>query len=211
MFERFQEEIGLNKTKKMMKSGPESDFDHRMSERMLENRTILLSSDVTASTARRIIEQLLVLESLDPEKPITFIVNSPGGDVNSGLAIYDMIQFIKPTVKILCSGLTASIATIILSAVPRENRFATPMTRFLLHQPLIPMDIYGPASELEITAREILKTREVLNKILARATGKTLQQINEDTNRDFWMDAQQAVDYGLVGRIIKNRDELEVS
>ena len=209
MFEEFYERMANPQFGKMaVKADKDPEQDNKMSDQMLKNRTILLSSDVTSSTARRIIEQLLVLESMDKKKPITLIINSPGGDVSSGLAIYDQIQFIEPRVRIICSGLTASIATIILSAVDKKDRLTTPMTRFLLHQPLIPMDVYGPASELEITANEILKTKEVLNGILAAATGNPIEVINQDTKRDFWMNAQEALKYGLVGRIIASRSDL---
>ena len=187
----------------------ESDSDQRMSERMLKNRTILLSSDVTPKSARRVMEQLLVLESENEEAPITLIINSPGGDVSSGLAIYDLIRFIKPQVRIICSGLTASIATIILCAVPKERRFSMPHTKFLLHQPHIPMEVYGPASELEITAKEILKTKEVLNKILSEGTGQPLEKLEEDTKRDFWLNADEALDYGLIGSVIQKRSDLK--
>jgi len=209
VFEEFYERMANPQFGKMaVKADKDPEQDNKMSDQMLKNRTILLSSDVTSSTARRIIEQLLVLESMDKKKPITLIINSPGGDVSSGLAIYDQIQFIEPRVRIICSGLTASIATIILSAVDKKDRLTTPMTRFLLHQPLIPMDVYGPASELEITANEILKTKEVLNGILAAATGNPIEVINQDTKRDFWMNAQEALKYGLVGRIIASRSDL---
>jgi len=210
VFEEFYERMANPRLGKMAtKTDKNAEQGNKMSDQMLKNRTILLSSDVTSSTARRIIEQLLVLESMDKKKPITFIINSPGGDVSSGLAIYDQIQFIEPRVRMICSGLTASIATIILSAVDKKDRLTTPMTRFLLHQPLIPMDVYGPASELEITANEILKTKEVLNGILATATGNPFEVINQDTKRDFWMNAQEAMKYGLVGQIIKSRSDLE--
>ena len=208
MFEEFYERMANPQQKRLMKTEAGSEQDKKLSDQMLKNRTILLSSDVTPATAKRILEQLLVLESMDREKPITMIINSPGGDVSSGLAIYDQIRFIEPRVRIICTGLTASIATIILSAVDKKDRLTTPMSRFLLHQPLIPMDVYGPASELEITANEILKTKESLNGILARATGKPIDVINEDTKRDFWLSAQEALDYGLVGRIIEHRSDL---
>lgn len=209
MFEEFYEKTTDPRQRKMFQNTEKNaGQDNAISREMLKNRTILLSSDVTPTTARRIIEQLLVLESMDKGKPITFIINSPGGDVSSGLAIYDQIHFIEPRVRVICSGLTASIATILLSAVDKEDRLSTPMTRFLLHQPLIPMDVYGPASELEITAKEILKTKEVLNGILAKATGKPIEVINQDTKRDFWLNAKEALDYGLIGRIIKTRSDL---
>ena len=135
----------------------------KMTERMLKSRTVLLSSDVSPSSARRVIEQLLVLEADDPDKPITLVVNSPGGDVHSGFAIYDVIRFIRPEVRIVCSGLAASIATVVLLAADKKNRLALPNCRLLLHQPLFHGEVFGPASDLEITANEIIKTKEHIN------------------------------------------------
>lgn len=174
-------------------------------EKMLQTRTILLSEEVNPKSARRIIESMLVLEADDPVKEITLIMNSPGGDVDSGFAVYDMIRYIRPDVKVVCAGLTASIAVVILLAVERENRIALPNARFLIHQPHIPMDVYGPASDLEITANEILKTKSRINKLISEATGQPLDKVEHDTLRDYWMSAEEAKEYGLVGRIVEQR------
>lgn len=180
----------------------------RLTERMLRNRTILLSSEVSPTTARRVIEQLLVLEADDPEQPITFVVSSPGGDVHSGFAIYDCVRFVRPRVRVVCAGLTASIATVILLGAEREDRLSLPNTRFLIHQPLFQTEIFGPASDLEITANEILRTKDRINRLLAEETGQPLERVERDTQRDFWMSAEEAVQYGLVSRIISRRDDL---
>jgi len=170
---------------------------------------VLLSKEVSSQTAKLIIEQLLVLEAEDSESPITLILNSPGGEVHSGFAIYDIIRFLRSPVRIVCAGLTASIATIILIAVPRERRFALPNARLLIHQPLFQGSVYGAASDLEITANEILKTKDVINSLIAQETGNTFEKVAADTERDFWLSAKEALDYGLVGKIISSRMELE--
>lgn len=180
----------------------------RLTERMLRNRTILLSSEVSPATARRVIEQVLVLEADDPERPITFLINSPGGDVHSGFAIYDCIRFVRPRVRVVCTGLTASIATVILLGAERPDRLTLPNTRFLIHQPLFHTEIFGPASDLEITANEILRTKDRINRLIAEETGQPLERVERDTQRDFWMSAEEAVQYGLVTRIIARREEM---
>lgn len=180
-----------------------------VAERLLKSRTVLLSKEVSSQTAKLIIEQLLVLEAEDSESPITLILNSPGGEVHSGFAIYDIIKFLRSPVRIVCAGLTASIATIILIAVPRERRFALPNARLLIHQPLFQGSVYGAASDLEITANEILKTKDLINSLIAQETGNTFEKVAADTERDFWLSAKEALDYGLVGKIISSRMELE--
>ncbi len=184
------------------------DEDPFLAERLLKTRTILLSSEVSPSTARRVIERLLVLEAEDPEAPITLVVNSPGGEVHSGFGVYDVIRFIKPPVKIVCAGLTASIATIILLAVKKEDRVALPNARLLIHQPLFSGEVFGPASDLEITANEILKTKEHINRVIAEGTGQTFEKVQHDTERDFWLSADEAVEYGLVSRVVTSRKDL---
>lgn len=177
-------------------------------ERMLKTRTILFSSEVSPATAQRLMERLLVLEAEDPAAPITLLLNSPGGEVHSGFGVYDLIRFIGPPVRVVCVGLTASIATVILAAVPRERRFALPNARLLIHQPLFTGEVFGPASDLEITAHEILKTKDRVNRLLAEATGQSLERIERDTERDFWLSAEEALQYGLIGRVIDRRDDL---
>jgi ATP-dependent Clp protease protease subunit len=179
-----------------------------VAERLLKTRTVLLSSEVSPTVAQKVIERLLILEADDPDAPITMLVNSPGGEVHSGFAVYDVIRFIRPPVRIVCTGLTASIATIILLAVDKENRVALPNARLLIHQPLFSGEVFGPASDLEITANEILKTKEHINRVIAEATGHSISKVQRDTERDFWLSADEAVAYGLVSRVIKSRADL---
>lgn len=177
--------------------------------RLLKSRTVLLSSDVSPGSARRVIEQLLVLEADDAGAPITLVLNSPGGEVHSGFAIFDVIRFLRAPVRVVCAGLTASIATVILLAVPKDRRIALPHARLLIHQPLFHGAVYGPASDLEITANEILKTKDLINRLIADETGRAFEQVTRDTERDFWLSATEALDYGLVGRVVTTRDELD--
>ncbi len=189
-------------------AAPERPEDTKLHEKLLESRTILLSSDVSPSSARRVIEELLILEAADPEKPITLLVNSPGGEVHSGFAIYDVIRFIRPQVRIVCTGLVASIATVILLAAKKEDRLALPHARLLIHQPLFQGEVFGPASDLEITANEILKTKERINRLIADETGRPFESVVRDTERDHWLSAPESVAYGLVSRVVTTRDEI---
>ncbi len=186
----------------------EGEFSSQLREsKLFKTRTIFMSEAVTSNTAKRIVADLLMLDR-DNQEPIHFIINSPGGEVNSGFAIYDTIRFIKSPVIVISTGLCASIATIINIAVPKEKRLSMPNTRFLIHQPLISGQIYGQASDIEITANEILKTRAKLNSLLAQECGQELSRVEEDTTRDYWMNAQEALDYGLIGRVISNQKEI---
>jgi ATP-dependent Clp protease, protease subunit len=179
-------------------------------KKLLSSRTLLLSGGVDSRCARQLTNHLLLLEADDPEAPVTLLMNSPGGSVSDGFSIYDMIRFVRPKVRIVCTGLCASIATVILAAPPdRKDRLTLPNTRFMIHQPLIPMSVFGPASDLEITANEILKTREKVNHVLAEATGQPFAKVDEDTQRDYWMTAEEAQEYGLVSGIIQNREALD--
>lgn len=180
-----------------------------LEEKLFKTRQIMLTGGVNEKLARGVITSLLALEADDPKKPITILMNSPGGSVNDGMAIYDTIKFIEAPVRILCTGLAASIATIILIATDKKYRLTMPNTRLLIHQPLIPMQVFGPASDLEITATEILKTREKINRMLADACGQPLERVERDTQRDYWMSAEQALEYGLVSKIVSTRTELD--
>jgi ATP-dependent Clp protease protease subunit len=177
-------------------------------QRLLESRTIFMSEGVSSDTARRIVSDLLILDSMSND-PIYLYINSPGGEVNSGFAIYDTIRFLKSEVKVVNAGLCASIATIINCAVKKENRYTLPNTRFLIHQPLIMGHIQGQASDLEIHANEILKTRDKLNGILSTECGQPLERVEKDTLRDYWMNSEEAKDYGLITNIVTNASELK--
>ena len=191
--------------------GKDKDKDKGPSEleRLLRSRTLLIRGEVNGKLAERVIRQTLMLEDDDAEQPIQVVLNSPGGSVTDGMAIYDVLRFVRPRVQMICAGLTASIATIILLAAEKEDRLSLPHARFLIHQPLIMGQVVGPASDLEITANEILKTRKRLNELLAEATGQDFERVQEDTQRDYWMTADEAVDYGLIAGVIRTRSELE--
>lgn len=180
---------------------------HFSEQRLLEARSIFISEGIDAAVARRVISDTLILDEQSDET-ISIYLNSPGGEINSGFAIFDTLRYVKSPVRVINAGLCASIATIINISVPKERRYALPNARFLIHQPLIMGQVEGQASDLEITAKEILKLREKINKLLAEACGQSIERVAEDTTRDYWMTAQEALEYGLVSRIITNRDEL---
>ena len=180
-----------------------------LSKALLESRQIPVFGAVDDKLAGRVVAQLLALEADNPDKPITLILNSPGGSVTDGFAIYDTMRFIKPEVRVVCMGLAASIATVILLGAPKAWRLATPSTKLLIHQVYIPGVVRGQASDLEITAKDLLQTRDTINKLLAEETGQDFERIEKDTNRDYWMTAAEAVEYGLIARVITDRSELE--
>ncbi len=172
---------------------------------LISNRTITLFGEINQEVARKTAEKLLAL-SFESDEPITMYIGSPGGHVESGDTIFDMIRYIKPRVRTVGTGWVGSIATHIYLAPDKENRFALPNTRFLIHQPH--GGFGGDASDIEIHAREIVKTRERINGVIAAQTGQSLDKVAEDTQRDYWMSAEESVDYGLVGKIISNIDDL---
>jgi ATP-dependent Clp protease, protease subunit len=173
-------------------------------QRLLDKRTIFISEGINSAVAKRVINQLLTLEYDKANAPIHIYLNSPGGEVNSGFAIYDTIRFLSSDVKIINTGLCASIATIINIAAKKQNRFSMPNCKFLIHQPLIPGQIYGQASDIEIHAREILKTRQKINELLSKECGQPLNKVEKDTTRDYWMNSGEALEYGLVTKIIES-------
>jgi ATP-dependent Clp protease, protease subunit len=174
--------------------------------RLLRDRIIFMGTPVTDDVANVIIAQMLFLESEDPDKDIHFYINSPGGLVTAGMAIYDTIQYIKPDVSTLCLGQAASMAAVLLTAGVKGKRYALPHARIMLHQPMGAFQ--GQASDVEIQAREILRLREELNRILMDHTGRPLEQITRDTDRDFYMSGAEARDYGLVDQVISSREVL---
>ncbi len=171
--------------------------------RLLRDRIVFLGTAVSDDIANVIIAQMLFLESEDPDKDIHFYINSPGGLVTAGLAIYDTMQYIKPKVSTLCMGQAASMAAILLAAGEKGKRFALPHARIMLHQPM--GGFQGQATDVDIQAKEILRMREELNQILVDHTGKPLEQIQRDTDRDFFMSGAQAKDYGLIDDVILER------
>ncbi len=175
--------------------------------RLLEARYILISEAVSSDTAERVVRDLLLMDEMN-QNPISIYVNSPGGEVNSGFAIFDTIRFIRSSVYIINTGLCASIATVINMAAKKDHRFAMPNAMFLIHQPLISGQVIGPASDLEITATQILKTRERINQLFAKECGHDLKKIEEDTSRDHWLTAEEACKYGLVCKVISSKKEI---
>ncbi len=171
--------------------------------RLLRDRIIFLGTGISDEMANLIIAQMLFLESEDPDKDIHFYINSPGGLVTAGLAIYDTMQYIKPDVSTLCMGQAASMAAVLLAAGVKGKRYALPHVRIMLHQPM--GGFQGQATDVEIQAREILRLREELNRILMEHTGRETDQIQRDTDRDFYMSGHQAKEYGMVDEVITNR------
>jgi ATP-dependent Clp protease protease subunit len=182
------------------KSGPDP-----LLAKMLKTRTILLSGEIKKDLAERTIRQLLLLEDAGDD-PIRIFIDSPGGDADAGYAIFDMIRFVKPPVWTIGMGLVASAAAIILLASPKEQRIGLPNSHYLIHQPL--SGIRGVATDIEIHARELDKLREKINRLIAGETGQTFEHVEKDTDRDYWMNAEEALKYGLIARIVTSRNEL---
>jgi len=172
--------------------------------RLLKDRIVFLGTEVNDDVANLVTAQFLFLEAEDPEKEISFYINSPGGSVTAGLAIYDTMQFIKPPVSTLCLGQAASMGAVLLTAGHRGRRYALPHSRIMIHQPL--GGAQGQALDLEIQAREILRMREELNNIFVRHSGQKLSKIEKDTDRDMFMSPDQAVEYGLIDEVIVRRE-----
>ena len=171
--------------------------------RLLKDRIVFLGTEIDDSVANVVVAQLLFLESEDPDKDISLYINSPGGSVSAGLAIYDTMQYIHPNVSTICLGMAASMGAVLLTAGASGKRFALPNAKIMIHQPMGGMQ--GQASDIEIHAKERVKTRETLNKILAKHTGQPLEKITTDTDRDYYMTAEEALSYGLVDKIIEKR------
>ncbi len=175
--------------------------------RLLKDRIIFIGSAIDNEVANVIVAQLLFLESEDPEKDISFYINSPGGVVTAGLAIYDTIQYIKPDVATVCIGQAASMGALLLTAGAKDKRFALPNARIMIHQPL--GGAQGQATDIKIQANEILRMKDTLNEILSTHTGQDIEKISEDTDRDFFMSAVEAMEYGIIDRVVTDRSELE--
>lgn len=177
-----------------------------VAEKFMKTRQIILSGEINKELAEKIVSQLLVLEADDAEKPIYMYIDSPGGDVDAGFAIFDTIRFISCPVVLVGMGLIASAATLVLLAVPKEMRVGLPNSRYLIHQPMSGMR--GVATDIEIHAKELEKTRAKLNKIIADETGTSIDQVSKDTDRDYWLDAEESVKYGLISKIVEKRTDL---
>ncbi|EEU03203.1 endopeptidase Clp [Eubacterium saphenum ATCC 49989] len=181
----------------------ERSFD--IYSRLLRDRIIFIGEPIESNMASSIIAQLLFLEAEDSSKDICIYINSPGGDVTSGLAIYDTMQFIKPQVQTVCVGMAASMAAVLLLAGEKGKRFALPNSEIMIHQPM--GGASGQASEIKIAAEHIIKTRDKLNRLISKHTTKNLSTIEEDTDRDKYMTANEALDYGIIDSVLKSRDE----
>lgn len=174
--------------------------------RLLKQRVIIMAGEVDKRLADRVNSQLLVLDGEDSAAPIQLLIDSPGGDADAGFAMYDMLHFICAPVRTIASGLCASAAVLVLLGTDKENRFALPNARFLIHQPSTV--VRGDVSDIQIEASEILKCRDRINQIIAEATGQDVKKVEQDTRRNYWMSAKEACDYGLVGKVIRSRNEL---
>lgn len=179
----------------------------QFSEKFLKTRQIILTGEINKELADSIVRQLLILDSEDEKSPIYMYIDSPGGDVDAGFAIFDMIRFIKAPVYLIGMGLIASAATLVLLAVDKEFRIGLPNSRYLIHQPLGGMR--GVATDIEIYAKDMEKIRAKLNSLISEQTGTSLEQVTKDTERDFWLDSDEAVKYGLISKIISKKSELQ--
>lgn len=179
----------------------------QFSEKFLKTRQIILTGEINKELADSIVRQLLILDSEDEKSPIYMYIDSPGGDVDAGFAIFDMIRFINAPVYLIGMGLIASAATLVLLSVDKEFRIGLPNSRYLIHQPLGGMR--GVATDIEIYAKDMEKIRAKLNSLIAEQTGTSLEQVTKDTERDFWLDSDEAVKYGLISKIISKKSELQ--
>ena len=175
-------------------------------EKLMKSRIIMITDVITKKLAQTTIGQLLILEQEDPEKEIKVFINSPGGDADAGFAIYDMMKFIKPKIKNICAGVAASAAVIILLGADKESRVSLPNSRILIHQPST--GVHGTASDIQIEASEILKCREKINRMISDETNREFKKVENDTKRNYWMSAEEAVEYGLISKIIKTQSDL---
>jgi len=205
MKQGYTEPQGLGLVPMVVEQSGRGERAYDIYSRLLKERVIFLVGEVNDSTANLVVAQMLFLESENPDKDIHFYINSPGGSVSAGMAIYDTMQFVKPDVSTLCIGQAASMGAFLLTAGAHGKRFCLPNSRVMIHQPL--GGFRGQASDIEIHAKEILYLKARLNEMLARHSGKTLEDIERDTDRDNFMGAEEAVKYGLVDKVLTNRSE----
>lgn len=186
----------------------ELPFFTPLDQRIYESRIVQVSGAVSSNLAHQVNRQLLALEREAADQPIYLYVNSPGGEVTSGFAIFDTARFIQPEIITLVTGLAASMGSIIALAAEKKNRWALPNAKFLIHQPLISGLLQGSASELDIHAKDIIKTKRRINELYAEETGRTVEEVEGATDRDNWMDAPEALEFGLISRVITRRTEI---
>ena len=201
----YSEPRGLGLIPMVIEQSGRGERAYDIYSRLLKERVVFLVGPVTETTANLIVAQLLFLESENPDKDISFYINSPGGSVSDGLAIYDTMQFVKPSVSTLCIGQAASMGALLLAAGARGKRFCLPNSRVMIHQPMV--GFQGQASDVEIHAREILNRKAKLNEIFAKHTGQDLKTVERDTDRDNFLSAEQAQSYGIVDKVLVSRTE----
>ena len=206
MKQGYIEPQGLGLVPMVVEQSGRGERAYDIYSRLLKERVIFLVGEVNDSTANLVVAQMLFLESENPDKDIHFYINSPGGSVSAGMAIYDTMQFVKPDISTLCIGQAASMGAFLLTAGAQGKRFCLPNSRVMIHQPL--GGFRGQASDIEIHAKEILYLKARLNEMLAKHSGKTLEDIARDTDRDNFMGAEEAVKYGLVDKVLSNRNEV---
>lgn len=185
----------------------EDDSGEWLTKQLVENRMILISEPISDKIARKVVSQVTLMDQKDHEKPISVFVNSPGGSADSGFAIYDILEFVRSPVRTLCTGLSASAAVLAFLAGDDGKRYSLPNSRFLLHQPRTV--VTGDASDIDIGASEIVRLRDRYNEVVSEITGKDADQIEDDADRDFWLEADEAEDYGLVDDVIEDYDHFE--
>jgi len=178
-------------------------------ERLLKRRTIFVGEEITMETANMVVAQMLLLDAEDPERDIIMYINTPGGEVYPGFAIFDVMQYVRPDIVTICAGLAASFGALLLVAGTQGKRYALPHARIMLHQPL--GGARGPATEIEIQAQEILKVKGVINEVIAQRTGQDMSRIEADTDRNFWMSAEEAKRYGILDHVVMDRGQIPVS
>ena len=200
----YKEEILMNLIPTVIETTNRGERAYDIYSRLLKDRIIMLGSAIDDNVANAIVSQLLFLEAEDPEKDIYLYINSPGGSVTAGMAIYDTMQFIKPDVQTICIGMAASMGSFLLTAGTKGKRFALPNAEIMIHQPL--GGAQGQATEIEIAAKHILKTREKLNRILSERTGQPIEVIEKDTDRDNYMSAERALEYGIIDKIMERNE-----
>ena len=188
------------------KNNKQENFSDLLTEKMLETRTVIISGEINDEVARDVANKLLLLEATSND-PINLFISTQGGHVDSGFYIRDMINFIKPKVNIIGSGWVVSAGIFIYLSGDKERRYSLPNTRFMMHQPS--GGAQGQSTEIEITAKEIVRTRRRINEVIAQETGQDLEKVEEDTNRDYWLSVEEALDYGIVNKINSSRDEIE--
>ncbi len=204
---KFDEIVGLGLVPMVIEQSGRGERAYDIYSRLLRERVVFMVGPVNDQTANLVIAQLLFLESENPDKDISLYINSPGGSVSAGLGIYDTMQFIKPDVSTLCVGMAASMGAFLLAAGAKGKRFSLPNSRVMIHQPL--GGVQGQASDIEIHAREILSLRDKLNSILAERTGQSLETIARDTDRDNFLSAQDALEYGIVDKVLTHRESTD--